>query len=304
MKEIKSAAIVGMGALGLLFGSEIAAGLGPEAVCYVADAQRVARYRDQVFAINNAPHRFSICDCETAQPADLLLIAVKYGALEEALDTMARCIGPETIIISVLNGISSEEIISRRYPDACVLYAVAQGMDAMKFGPALHFSNPGQLLLGVRTPDQNPQLAALTRFFDRAGVPYSVPDDILHAMWGKFLLNVGVNQTCMAFETNYSGVLRPGKAREVMLAAMHEVRALACAVGVQLTDADVDRYDRMLTTLLPEGMPSMRQDGLSKRPTEVEMFAGTVRTMCRRHGLPCPTNDFLYARIREMEAAY
>lgn len=304
MNEIQSVAIVGMGALGLLFGSEIAGGLGPESVCFVADAQRVARYENQMFTINDAPHRFRMCDCQSAQPVDLLIVAVKYGALESSLDTMARCIGPQTIVISILNGISSEEIIARRYPDTCILYAVAQGMDAVKFGPDLRFTSRGELLLGVRDGSQQPQLAALTRFFDRAGVPYTVPADIRHAMWGKFLLNVGVNQTCMAYETNYGGVLAPGEARETMLAAMREVKDLGCAVGVALTEEDVAFYDGLLRRLAPEGMPSMRQDGVSRRPSEVEMFAGTVRAMCRERGLPCPTNDRLYDRIRAMEASY
>ena len=57
-------------------------------------------------------------------------------------------------------------------------------------------------------------------------------------------------------------------------------------------------------SLAPEGKPSMRQDGEAHRPSEVELFAGTMVRLGRKHGVPTPVNDWLYDRVREMEAAY
>ena len=118
------------------------------------------------------------------------------------------------------------------------------------------------------------------------------------------MLNVGVNQTCMAYETTYSGALTPGEAHDTMVGAMREVIALAKAEHVNLTEQDLEDYIRLLETLSPDGMPSMRQDGISHRPSEVEMFAGTVGRMAKKHGLSTPVNDRLYERIKEMEAQY
>ena len=119
------------------------------------------------------------------------------------------------------------------------------------------------------------------------------------------MLNVGVNQTCMAYETSYGGALREGsEANETMLAAMREVIALANAEGIHLTETDLDEYIAILRTLSPEGMPSMRQDGVSRRPSEVEMFAGTVIPMAAGQGIPVPGNTFLYVKIKKIEASY
>ena len=82
----------------------------------------------------------------------------------------------------------------------------------------------------------------MTAFFDRAGIAYTVEDDILHRLWGKFMLNVGVNQTCMAYETTYSGTLVPGEAHDTMIGAMREVIRLARAEHVNLTEQDLDSY--------------------------------------------------------------
>ena len=62
--------------------------------------------------------------------------------------------------------------------------------------------------------------------------------------------------------------------------------------------------ESMAPTFKPDGMPSMRQDVLAKRPTEVEQFAGVVRRLAQKHGMPTPANDLFYEKIREIEANY
>lgn len=304
MKEIQSTAIIGMGALGLLYGNQIVSRLGSSGLRFIADRKRIQKYHSMEFTVNGEHRTFPMEDCETAAPADFAIVAVKYNALPEALNTMKNCVGPDTTIISVMNGISSEQMIGERYGREKVLYSIAQGMDAMKFGSSLTYTQAGELRVGALSPEQNDRLEAMTAFFDRAGIAYTVEDDILHRLWGKFMLNVGVNQTCMAYETTYSGTLVPGEAHDTMIGAMREVIRLARAEHVNLTEQDLDSYIDLLKTLSPDGMPSMRQDSLSHRPSEVEMFSGTVREMAKKHGLATPVNDRLYKRIREMESQY
>ncbi|MBO5219519.1 MAG: ketopantoate reductase family protein, partial [Clostridia bacterium] len=81
-------------------------------------------------------------------------------------------------------------------------------------------------------------------------------------------------------------------------------RMLAKAEGVALTEADIEEHVAFLATLAPELMPSMRQDRLKCRPSEVELFAGTVLRLAAKHGIAVPVNDWLYRRVKEIEAAY
>lgn len=306
MKEIQSISIIGMGALGMLYAGLITDSSDSPFVTFVAEKNRMEKYKNMEFTINGIPRTFHITDSQNCTPVDLVIVAVKYTTLPSALETMANCVGPDTTIISVLNGITSEEIIGARYGMEKVIYCIAQGMDAVKFGGNLTYTKPGELRLGIRSQisaDQS-RLDMLTRCLSRSGVPYTVEEDILHRLWGKFMLNVGINQVCMAFETNYGGILRPGKAYDTMVGAMREVMTLAQAEGVSLTEQDFNSYIDLCRTLSPEGMPSMRQDGIAKRPSEVEMFAGTVRTLAAKHSIPVPVNDWLYQKIREIEASY
>ena len=118
------------------------------------------------------------------------------------------------------------------------------------------------------------------------------------------MLNVGVNQVVMVRQGNYGTVQAPGAAREQMIAAMREVIALSRLEGVPVTEDDLKYYVDLIDTLSPEGMPSMRQDGLARRPSEVELFSGTVLRLAAKHGLDTPVNRELYDTVRRMEAAY
>lgn len=310
MRQWTKAGIVGMGALGMMYGERIVERLGGEAVCFVADEERTRRYRQTDFAVNGHARHFTIRSVKEMKPTDLVIVAVKGPGLMAALDAMAPCVGPKTTIISVMNGISSEEIIGERFGREKVICCIAQGMDAVKFGGRLTYSRFGELRIGIRRQggweeaELQKRLQALEDFLSRAGIPYVAEEDIQYRLWGKFMLNVGVNQTCMAYETNYGGALAPGEAYDTMIGAMREVINLANAEGVALGERDLEEYIELLKTLSPQGMPSMRQDGIAHRLSEVELFAGTVRRLAARHGLKVPVNDQLYERICGMEREY
>lgn len=302
---IQNTIIIGMGALGLLYADIIAKAKGQEAVAFVMDEQRLAKHKDSVFTINGESRQFQMISAEEATPADLLIVAVKYTGLKTAIETMKACVDEHTIIMSVMNGIDSEEIIAKEFGTEHMIYTVAQGMDAMKFGDDLSYTKRGELRIGVIEESQKENLRAVANFFKEVQMPHTIEEDILKRMWGKFMLNVGVNQTCLAFSTNYSGTLKEGsEENKVFIAAMEEVITLANAYGIPLSHEDLDYYVKIIATLSPTGVPSMRQDGIVKRYSEVEMFAGTVKRMASEKNIPTPANDLLYEKIKAIEALY
>ena len=301
---IRKTAIIGMGALGLLFGDIIMDAWKRDCVDYILDEDRLLKYREKSFSVNGKAQNFQMCSAEEAEPYDLVIVAVKWNSLPSALSAMRRCVGEDTIIISALNGISSEKIIGEKYGKNRVLCCIAQGMDAMYANGALCYTKAGELHLGVFDDVQRPLLEKVCEFFERSSMPYVAEEDILHRLWAKFMLNVGVNQTCAAFGTNYAGALAPGAARDAMCGAMRETIALANAEGIALSEKDLEIYIEILKTLHPEGLPSMAQDIVAHRKSEVEMFSGTVIKMSAVHGIKAPINEFLYNKIQEIEANF
>lgn len=305
MKEIKTAGILGMGALGMLFGNILTQKLGPEAVHFLMDKARYERHRDDVYTINGETVTLSKCCAEEASPLDLLLVAVKYPALEQSLESIEKAVGPDTLILSLLNGISSEPIIAARFGADKVIHTVAQGMDAMHFGSSLTYTKAGRLHIGVTDPAMEEKLSRVVCFFNKTGFPYALEEDILYRMWSKFMLNVGINQTCMVFDCSYEKALIRGSEENVFfLSAMREVILLAQAEGIALSEKELHEYITIIRSLDPKAIPSMEQDRVNKKPTEVELFAGTVRSLAQKHGIPVPANDFLYRRAYEIQSAY
>lgn len=303
--EIKTVSIIGLGALGIMYGKFLADKIGKESVRIIADQPRIRRYRSEGIFANGERCDFHYMDCEQkGDTADLLIFAVKFGGLDGAIESARNQVGEKTIIISVLNGVTSEEKIKAAFGADKVLYCVAQGMDAVKQGNQLTYGHMGWLSIGTANSDRTGKLKALAGFFDKIEMPYDLPEDIRQHMWSKLMINTGVNQTVTVFETNYGGVIRKGKARDTMIAAMHEVIQVAAKEGITLAEEELKHWLEINDKLNPEGMPSMRQDALAHRKTEVDLFAGTIIALGKKHHIPTPVNDFLYRRIREIEASY
>ena len=155
------------------------------------------------------------------------------------------------------------------------------------------------LRIGI-TKASTRKTAALVRledFFNRTDFAYQTETDILRRMWCKWMLNVGVNQTVAACAGTFKDVQHPGQERKRMKAAMREVIAVAEKSGINVTEDDLNEYVAIIDTFSPDGMPSMRQDTLARRPTEVELFAGTVIRKARTFGIAVPVNEALYREI-------
>lgn len=302
--EIKTVAIVGMGALGMLYGEQLQKVLPAGAVRFVMDEERFKRHKNDKYEVNGVEQSFTLQSVAQAEPVDLVIVATKFSGLNEALEEMQGLVGPQTIIFSVLNGISSEEYIKERYGDDNLLYCVALGMDAVREGTSLTYQHKGILKLGMLAKKQRPALAAVMALLEKAGIQYVIEEDILHALWAKLLLNVGINQTCMVYETNYGGAFTNEEARQDMFAAMHEVITVAQREGIKLTEADFEGCVKVLRGLSPEGLPSMRQDAMAKRKSEVELFAGTIIRLGAKHNVLTPVNQRYYDIIKAMEAKY
>ena len=300
---MQTVGIVGLGALGVLFGERLLSG-GAD-VSIIADEARVQRYRRDGVLCNGEPVAFAYKTPAQAEPVDLLIFATKESGLRGAMDTAEGFIGENTLILSVLNGVSSEETIAARFGEKNVLYCVAQGMDAVKVGNALTYAHAGMIVLGEKQPGEiSPRVQAVADFLNAHGVTAQPVGDMVRRQWGKLMLNVGINQTVMVFEGDYGTIQKPGKPREIMLAAMREVQKLAALEGYPISDAEFDDWVNLADSLSPAGKPSMRQDGEAHRKSEVELFAGTIIRRAEKFGLDVPVNRWLYDTVKQMEAGY
>lgn len=304
--EIKTVSIIGLGALGILFGNHLSKRMQKADLRIIADEDRIKKYESNHVYCNGETCEFSYMTSEqVCKPADLVIFTVKYDGLNDAIKAMKNQIGEKTIILSALNGITSEAVIGEAYGMDKILYCVAQGMDAVKVGNKLNYEHMGMLCFGDGEPGIiSPKVKAVAEFFEKMEVPHEAVTDMNKRLWGKFMLNVGVNQTVAVYESNYGEIQKEGQARDTMISAMREVMALSEKKGINLTEDDLNYWLKVLSTLSPAGKPSMRQDLEARRLSEVELFSGTVIKMGKEHGVPTPVNQHLYDKIKFIENKY
>ncbi|GEK33883.1 ketopantoate reductase family protein [Kurthia sibirica] len=303
---IKTVSLIGLGALGVLYAQHLQERLPTGKFHVVADTQRIKRYEKEGIFCNGERCNFTYVDsADKSIQADLIIIATKFDGLQGAIEAITSQVHDQTTIISLINGIISEDMIEKALPQAHVLNCVAQGMDAGKIGNKMNYVNKGILVIGDRQAHQiSPQTTQLAEFFHSIDLPYEIEHNMPHKLWGKFMLNVGVNQTVTVIEGHFADVQKAGAPRNMMIAAMQEVISIAYAEGIELSDTDLVFWLDVLAQLNPQGKPSMAQDATARRISELPLFAETVISFGKKHTIATPVNQHFFDVISEREKHY
>ena len=217
--------------------------------------------------------------------ADLIIIATKYDGLADAVENIKNFVGENTLILSLLNGVTSEKFIAERYGAEKVVYSYFIGHSAVREGRNITQDGVNTIVMGANERIQ--------KYFDKVGINYEVPDDIIRSMWLKFMLNVSSNQTTALMRLTFGEMLGNKKCMEFVVNVMKEVQTIAHAEGVKNTETMIDEALEALKMMCPEGKTSMLQDVETGRKTEVDMFAGVMIELGEKHNIPTPYNKVL-----------
>lgn len=301
---IKTIGIVGLGAIGAVYGKMLQEVEGLD-VQIIVDEQRKTKYEKEKFYINGEETSFHYInpDIKAEATFDLILLAVKYGQLQEAISLIRPFVGEKTVILSLLNGITSEEDIAKRYGEEKVLYSICNGIDSTREGNRIYYSTPGIITFGEKgNKELTDRVKAIKDCLERANIPVDVPVDMERALWNKFMINVGMNQASAVTRAPYAYFQKEGSARELAQSAMKEVIKLAQAKGIDLTEQDMDYFfANVLSKVGGTGKTSMLQDIEAGRKTEVALFAEKVIDYGQKLGIETPINQALYRIIKTVE---
>lgn len=250
--QINKVTFIGKGGVGLLYGSMIAQALGNDAVEYVMDDARFERHAGDALTVNGKPCALKSVRASEATPADLVILTVKTTGLNQALKTMERVVGPNTLIASLCNGIASEQKIAERFGWEHTVLGICQGMDAVFLNGELTFTNAGEIRFGAAAGTELATVTAIDELYTRCGIAHTVESDVAHRMWAKLMLNDGINQTCMAYGGTYGSATEPGsEQRRCFVSAMRETLAVANAEGIELTEADLTQMVHLIEGIDP-----------------------------------------------------
>ena len=283
--------LCGLGAVGLTFAVKFAQKCNRFSV--LVDEERLERYKNNPPIFNGIPQELDYILPFQKFDADLIIIATKASGLDSAIENIKNFVSEKTRIISLINGISSEEKISQVYPQARVLKTYFIGHSAVRDGNNVTQDGVGEI---VTEKDE-----VLQKIFELSGIRYSVAEDINYSLWLKYVFNIFSNQTSAILGMTFGEMKKNKEFIAFAKKIVNEIKPIAKAYGVNNTEKLEADALNSLNKMCDEGKTSMLQDILSFRKTEVEIFSGEIIKLGEKYAIPTPYNKVLYDLIKIKE---
>lgn len=300
--SIKNVLICGIGAIGSIYAVKLLENKNCNLKILV-DETRIEKYKKEGLNYNDKRYDFDyiLPQNDGNFKADLIIIAVKNSGLEWVIKNIKNFLTEDTIIMSLLNGITSEDEILNEYKDAKVLYSYFVGHTSTRLGRKITFDGVGNIIFGSLDHKCQEEVKKVENFFIENNITYEIPEDINYARFCKFMMNVGLNQTSALSRAPYSIFQQRGANYNLMLKLFEEVSMLAKAMGVKNYQNLIPDALKYLDLMIPDGKSSMLQDILNKNKTEVQIFSKTVIDLAKKYNINVPYNQVIYETICALE---
>lgn len=298
--KIQSVAVLGAGAVG----SYVIWGLSHKKdirLGVIAEGERADRLKKGGCRINDEVYRPEVWSPQEAEDVDLLIVSLKYGSLPEALESIKTIVGEHTTIMSLMNGVDSEELIAEQVGDDRVLRSLIK-VASHKEENGYYF-NP-ETTLGIifgelAAPFDSERVQAIESLFADTGIHFRSTEFIREEIWGKFRLNVcnnlpqailGAGVGCYSDSTHMKAI-SDGLRRELEQIALAKGIDMSKMAGTSGRGSAVPASARYSTL----------QDLDAGRHTEIDMFSGALMRMGEELGIPTPYNEYTYHMIKALE---
>lgn len=243
--------------------------------------------------------------------ARLLVIAVKAPTLAAATADLDGLIGPQTIILPMLNGVpwwfldgdslgstDTGGAISAALPTPQVAGCVVHASCYRGSADHVVVKHADKLIVGEPVGGRSARIEALQRLFEDAGIRCDASDNVRRAIWYKLWGNATINPLSALTRATADRILADAECRAWMLEGMAELAAIGAAIGCPIAESGEERMK--VTAGLGAFKTSMLQDVEAGRPLELEALLGAPREIARRHGIPTRALDRLYGVTRLM----
>ncbi len=236
---------------------------------------------------------------------DLVVIATKAMDVEAAAASARPLLSPETLVLTIQNGLGSADRVARVLGDDRVAVGVVGGFGASLRGPGHVHHNGWQLLrLGELSGPATPRLEAVADLWASAGFRVKTYDDIARMIWEKLVANVAFSGSCCLTGLTIGEVIAEPEAWRVASGCAVEAFAAARAKGIAVEiDEPVD-YVRRFGMDIPDARPSMLLDHMAGRRSEIDVINGAIPREAESVGLRAPYNEVVTALVRERESRF
>lgn len=295
--EIKKVALLGAGAVGAYFIWGLSEKMG-EDFCVVAKGERKERLKKDGLIINDEQYKLSVKEPEEVKCVDLILVAGKYDALPVLVEDIRKMVGEDTIVISLLNGVTSEEFIGNEIGMEHMLYSVMR-IASVREGNKITFSpehTAGVFVgeKGIKEPTQ--RVLAVEKLFENTKIRYNFVEDIIMDMWIKYAGNISQNLPQAILGVGFGAYKDSEHVHYIAKCLWKEVSMVANAKGIPLSEEFMIFKGAKKTARF-----STLQDLDAKRHTEIELFIGEMMRMGKECQIAVPYCEYTYHLIKALE---
>ena len=295
--RIKKVLICGLGALGLTYANKL------KDICtlkILADDERINKFKKNPPILNGSEIYLEyILPTEDWNP-DLIIISTKSTGLDSALSYIKNFVSENTIIISLINGISSETQIQKTYPKAQVLrsYFIGHSAIGVNIDETMQYFQDGVGKI-VLEP-----CSILEDFFSKNNIDYEVSKDIIYSQWLKLGVNIILNEPSAIYKCTVGELRKRKDYIPLALGLLEEVKQIAQKNGLNNLDNYVEEVLESANLISDDGKTSMYQDVLAKKKTEVDIFSGEIIKLGKIYGIKTPINENIYNKIKNIERSF
>ena len=300
-------AILGAGAMGSLFGGLLAETGEQVTLLDINDAHLSAIAAHGLRLETDTGDRHvrnlqALRPSQATQVPDLLIVFTKSMHTRAALASVRQLIGPSTYVLTLQNGLGNVEALASVVPQERILVGVTTW--PADLAGAGHVRSHGAGVIRMMTADgvDRPMLERVVSVLSDAGLRCQADANVWGAVWEKVAFNAALNPLCTVLNrpVDALGVVEDGPA--LALTIVEEVLAVARASGISVDAIKVSDDVRHAIVAHRGHKPSMLQDVLAGRPTEIESINGAVVVAAQRHGVRVPHTETLMQLVRLVQA--
>jgi len=307
--ETVRTAVLGAGAVGCYYGGMLARAGHP--VTLIGRAPHVEAFEKSGLRFEGLKfdERVAVAASTKAaavRGAKLVLFCVKSTDTEPAAAQIAPFLAADAIVVNLQNGVDNTERIrgilqTARVP-CPVIPAVVYVATEMAGPGHLRHHGRGDLVVGSLNrnfPDE--LIAKIKAWFEAAGVPVVISDNVAGELWAKLVVNCAYNALSAITQLPYGRMIEGAGIRETMRAVVEETLAVAKASGVAMAPDMLAKVYK-IAEAMPTQFSSTAQDLARGKPTEIDHLNGYVVRRGEALGIPTPANQVLHALVKLLES--
>lgn len=226
---------------------------------------------------------------------DLILLGVKSWQIETLVQSLEPLVKKGAVILPLQNGADNADRLRDILPPENILAGLCKIVSKIEApGVINHFAFEPEIIFGEYDNTQTERVKSIQEIFNKAKIENTISSNILLDIWKKFLFIATVSGIG-ALTRSVFGIIREDKnLRNLLLQTANEIKAVANAKGIELSQEDIQTTFKMIDGTNYETTASMQRDIMEGRPSELENFNGYIVKMGKQLKVPTPVNEFTY----------